>query len=245
MLASTSSPENSGLYADLLPRFRAETGITVRVVAVGTGRALDMARRGDADLVIVHDEQSELAFVRGGYGIQRRTVMYNDYILVGPRTDPAGIKSRLRLSGALEKIASGKATFISRGDESGTHKRERALWRMTSVKNPAGQWYIEAGRGMGGTLNMANELGAYTLSDRATWASFGNKKALMILIENHPPLDNPYSVILVNPDKHPHTRHRAASVFSDWLVSERGQRYIRDFKINGEQLFFPTPPSTQ
>lgn len=239
VLSSTTSTDNSGLYEVLLPAFTRESGIGVRVVAVGTGRALSIARRGDADVLIVHDEQSELEFMRQGYGIRRTTFMYNDYVLVGPVDGDQRIRQAKTLSEALCTIDHIGAAFVSRGDDSGTHKKELSLWRAVLGEVPDKQsWYREVGKGMGATLNLVNEMGAYTLSDRATWVSFNNRGGLEIVIENEPPLNNPYSIILVNPGIHPHVRFTQARIFADWLVSERGLSLIRSFRVRGQQLFF-------
>ena len=240
LLASTTSTDNSGLYDFLLPAFTRETGIEVRVVALGTGRALNIASRGDADVLIVHDEPSELEFMRQGYGIRRDTFMFNDYVLVGPVGDAKCIKCAGSVAEALRAIFEAGTIFISRGDDSGTHKKELFLWRMALGEVPAAKsWYREVGEGMGATLTIANELGAYTLSDRSTWISFNNRNNLEIVVENEPPLHNPYSVILVNPAIHPGIRFEQARVFVDWLLSEKGLALIRNFKLRGQQLFFP------
>lgn len=239
VLSSTTSADNSGLYEVLLPAFTRESGIEVQVVAVGTGRALSIARRGDADVLIVHDEQSELEFVRQGYGIDRATFMYNDYILVGPVGGDRRVSQAETISEALRAIYRIGTVFVSRSDDSGTHKKELSLWRMALGEVPVTHsWYREIGAGMGATLNLVNEMGAYTLSDRATWGSFNNRDRLEIVIENEPPLNNPYSVILVNPEIHPHVRFAQAKIFADWLVSEKGLSLIRDFRVLGQQLFF-------
>lgn len=239
VLASTTSTDNSGLYEVLLPAFKRDTGIEVRVIAAGTGRALSIASRGDADVLVVHDEASELEFVRAGYGVDRRTFMYNDYVLVGSVADAAGVKGSSGVISAFRRIAQGGALFVSRGDDSGTHKKELSLWRSALDATPAGRgWYREVGRGMGATLNIANELGAYTLSDRSTWVSFNNRANLQVVLENDPPLHNPYSVILVNPGRHPGVRFHEARIFADWLTSRRSLALIRDFKVRGRQLFF-------
>ncbi len=242
VLASTTSTDNSGLYDVLLPAFTRDTGIVVRVIAVGTGRALSIASRGDADVLIVHDAASELEFVRAGYGVERKTFMYNDYVLVGPiaaAVEAGGVSETLR------RIAQSGATFVSRGDDSGTHKKELSLWYEVLGGAPSGRiWYREVGAGMGTALNIANELGAYTLADRSTWVSFNNRANLKVIVENEPPLHNPYSVILVNPGRYPGVRFAAARVFSDWLTSERGFVHIRGFKVRGRQLFFPYLPRT-
>ena len=238
-LASTTSVENSGLYDYILPQFSNDSGIEVRVIAVGTGQALSIARKGDADLLIVHDKESELEFMRQDYGIERRVFMYNDYILVGPAADPIEISDANNLVEALQKIADTKQTFISRGDNSGTHKKELSLWKIADLEiGSDDSWYLEVGRGMGGTLNMANQLGAYTLSDRSTWISFNNRDKLKLLVENNPALINPYSVVLVNPAKHPSICYEEAQTFVDWLTTPRGLALIRSFRVKDTQLFF-------
>ena len=240
-VASTTSTENSGLFGSLLPKFQRETGIEVRVVAVGTGQAIKNAERGDADVLFVHHKPSELAFVAEGFGVERRDVMYNDFIVLGPRDDPAGIKGGTDAVAALGRIAAKQAPFVSRGDDSGTHKLELSLWEAAGidVKRASGSWYREAGAGMGATLNTAGGLNGYTISDRGTWLSFKNKGTLVSLTEGDPRLFNQYGVILVNPAKHPHVKAGDAQAFIDWLVSDRGQKAIADFRIEGEQLFFP------
>ena len=240
-VASTTSTENSGLFGSLLPKFQQETGIEVRVVAVGTGQAIKNAERGDADVLFVHHKPSELAFVAEGFGVERRDVMYNDFIVLGPRDDPAGIKGSTDAVAALRQIAVKQAPFVSRGDDSGTHKLELSLWEAAGidVKRASGSWYREAGAGMGATLNTAGGLNGYTISDRGTWLSFKNKGTLVSLTEGDPRLFNQYGVILVNPAKHPHVKAGDAQAFIDWLVSDRGQKAIADFRIEGEQLFFP------
>lgn len=242
VLASTTSADNSGLYDYLLPKFTAETGIEVAVIAVGTGQAIKIGERGDADVLVVHDPPSEEAFMQSGHGIERRTFMYNDYVLVGPKQD----LDRLRqyqdasISEVMEIIATNEKVFISRGDDSGTHKRELSLWELIGVTpHPVGSWYREAGAGMGAVLNIANELLAYTLSDRATWISFNNRRNLTIIKENVPPLYNPYSIMLVNPAKHSGVNHRAARQFSDWITSQTGLTWITQFRVKDVQLFYP------
>jgi tungstate transport system substrate-binding protein len=239
-LASTTSTQDSGLFDSILPRFREATGITVEVVAVGTGRALDLGRRGDTDAVLVHAPAAELAFVAEGAGIDRRTVMYNHFLLVGPADDPAGIRGNPDPAAALHKIAAAGAPFASRGDDSGTQKRERALWESAGVE-PAGAWYRETGSGMGSTLNTAAELPAYTLVDSGTWLAFANRRGLETLVEGGKALHNPYAIIRVNPERHPHVAAAAALAFADWLVSEPGREAIAAHRVGGEQLFFPIP----
>lgn len=243
IVASTTSAENSGLYDYLLPPFTAQTGIQVKVVAVGTGQALALAARGDADLVIVHDQESELAFVDSGCGIDRRTFIYNDYVIVGPATDPAAVANAPSVSAAMVAIVQSNddSVFISRGDNSGTHKRELSLWKKAGIKVQALQRsrYLEIGGGMGRSLNMANSMNAYTLTDRATWLSFQNRSQLRIVVENKPPLFNPYSVIRVSAACHPHVRHRQALLFVEWLTSTPTLHRLQQFKVAGQQLFFP------
>jgi len=240
-VASTTSTENSGLFAYLLPLFTAETGIEVRVVAVGTGQAIRLAATGDADVLFVHHPPSERKFVADGLGLARHPVMHNDFVLVGPADDAAGIGGMTDVAAALRRIGESESVFVSRGDDSGTHKKELALWEAAgSDPHPAsGTWYREAGSGMGATLNTANAMGAYTLSDRATWVSFGNKGDLEILVEGDPRLHNPYGVIVVNPDRHPHVYAVEAQVFVDWLLSETGQKAIAAYHVDGQQLFYP------
>lgn len=240
-VASTTSTENSGLFKYLLPLFQQKTGIEVRVVAVGTGQAIQLAERGDADVVFVHDKASEEKFVQAGFGVKRFDVMYNDFIIVGPKTDPAKIKGLNDPVAALQKIAKTQASFASRGDDSGTHKLELRLWKEANVdpKQASGQWYRETGSGMGATLNTASGLGAYTLTDRGTWISFKNKGDLEIVVQDNPKLFNQYGVILVNPAKHPHVKAKEGQVFVDWLLSAEGQKAIAAFKQDGQQLFFP------
>ena len=242
VVASTTSTENSGLYSFVLPRFSEQTGIEVRVVAVGTGQALHIAQNGDADVLLVHHRPSEDQFISQGYGVTRYDLMYNDYILVGPRDDPASVLSAANVIGAVQRIATNKSLFISRGDDSGTHKKELELWNQSGIDTAkvGNGWYQETGRGMGGTLNMASALDAYTLSDRATWLKFGNKGRLDILFQSDPPLFNPYGIILVNPEKHPHIKTRDGQTFIEWMLSETGQTLIADYRILGQQAFFPT-----
>jgi tungstate transport system substrate-binding protein len=236
-LSSTTSTEQSGLLAHVIPIFRARTGIDVRVVAVGTGQAFQIARRGDADALLVHDRAGEDAFVADGAGLDRRDVMFNDFVIVGPSTDPAGIRGQRGATAALRAIAARSAPFASRGDDSGTHRMEQRLWRVTG-EVPRGGWYRELGQGMGPTLNTAAAMGAYTLTDRATWASFRNRGDLAILFDGDPALFNPYGSILVNPARHPHVKAADARVWHAWLTSEEGRAAITGFRIGGEQLFF-------
>ena len=244
ILQSTTSTQNSGLFDTILPRFRAKTGIEVRVVAVGTGQALKNARNGDGDVLLIHAKPEEEAFVAMGWGVKRYDVMYNDFVIVGPADDPAGIGG-LRLAGlALKKIVRIQAAFVSRGDESGTHKKEQALWKIAAVDplKASGTWYREAGAGMGATLNTAVGMRAYTLTDRGTWLSFRNKADYTILVEGDPQLFNQYGVILVNPAKHPHVKAGLGQQFIDWLVGPEGQSLIAGYTITGRPLFFPNAP---
>ena len=237
-VASTTSTEQSGLFGHILPRFQAETGIELRVVAQGTGQALETGRRGDADVVFVHARALEDQFVAEGYGVERFDVMYNDFVLVGPGDDLAGIRDAENAAAAMAAIAGTGAPFASRGDDSGTHVAEKALWTAAGIA-PAGEWYRETGSGMGPTLNTAAQMNAYALTDRGTWLSFGNRGDLEIVFEGDDALFNPYGVILVNPTRHPHVKAEAGQAFVDWLISADGQKAIADYKINGEQLFFP------
>jgi len=242
VVQSTTSTENSGLYHWLLPQFTAESGIEVRVVAVGTGQALRNARNGDGDVLIVHARAAEDAFVADGHGVKRHDLMVNDFVIVGPRTDPADLKESSQAAAALKRIAETGVIFVSRGDDSGTHKKELALWRAAGLDptGDGGAWYRESGSGMGATLNIAIGMDAHTLTDRASWVSFGNKGHHAILVEGDPALQNPYGVILVNPEVHPGVRARDGRIFIDWLLSPAGQAAIAAFRVNGQQLFFPS-----
>jgi len=237
-VASTTSTENSGLFGHILPIFTDRTGIEVRVIAQGTGQALETGRRGDADVVFVHAKASEELFVAEGHGVERTDVMYNDFVIVGPQGDPAGIAAASDAASALKAIAEARAPFASRGDESGTHTAERALWADAGVA-PDGDWYLETGSGMGATLTMAAELPAYALTDRGTWIGFGNRGDLEIAFEGDPALFNQYGVMLVNSDTHPHVKAEAGQAFIDWLISAEGQKAIEGYAIDGQQLFFP------
>ena len=236
-VASTTSTEQSGLFAHLLPEFRKATGVELKVVALGTGQALDMGRRGDADVVFVHDEDAEARFVAQGYGVRRHPVMYNDFVLVGPRSDPAGARGA-DVAAALGKIASSAAPFISRGDKSGTHAAELRYWAAAGAGGK-GSAYRECGCGMGAALNMAAATGAYALADRGTWLSFRNRGELAVLVEGDSRLFNQYGVMVVNPIKHPHVKAAQAQQFVAWLLSPAGQRAIASYRVGGEQLFFP------
>lgn len=237
-LASTTSTQNSGLFDAILPLFTRESGIDVRVIAVGTGQALRIARNGDADALLVHHRPSEEAFVAEGYGIDRRDVMYNDFVLVGPINDPANMRGSETATQALMSIAEVAHPFASRGDDSGTHKKEQELWAAAGIV-PTGDWYFETGSGMGATLNFATAKQTYTLTDRGTWITFGNKGELQLLFSGDRALFNPYGIILVNPAKHPHVKLELARIFLDWMISEQGQKAIADFRIDGLQAFCP------
>jgi tungstate transport system substrate-binding protein len=236
-LASTTSTEQSGLFAYILPLFQAQTGIAVKVVAVGTGQALAIGARGDADAVLVHDRSGEEKFMAEGHGIDRRPVMFNDFIIIGPRSDPAGIRKAKTAKEAFIRIAAVHAPFVSRGDDSGTHRMELRQWQAAELK-PAGSWYRETGQGMGPTLNIAGELAAYSLTDRATWANFERMRELDALFEGDPGLFNPYSSILVNPAKHSAIQAGDASIWHQWITSPPGQAAIESFRIDGKQVFF-------
>jgi tungstate transport system substrate-binding protein len=239
-VASTTSTEQSGLFKRLLPRFTAKTGVEVKVVALGTGQALDVGRRGDADVVFVHDKAAEERFVAEGFGVKRQEVMYNDFVIVGPKSDPAKAAGKDVLEG-LRKVLATKAPFISRGDRSGTHAAELRYWKDAGIDLSAtkGEWYKEIGQGMGPALNTASAQNAYVLADRGTWLSFKNRGELVVLIEGDQRLFNQYGVMLVNPAKHPHVKNADGQAFIEWLVSAEGQNDIAEYKIEGEQLFFP------
>jgi tungstate transport system substrate-binding protein len=239
-LASTTSTEQSGLFDYILPIFQRESGITVRVVAVGTGQALAIGVRGDADALLVHDRVGENNFVADGNGIDRRDVMFNDFVLVGPKADPAQVRGLRDTKEALKRIAAAHAPFASRGDDSGTNRLELRLWRTANIDvNTAGGWYRELGSGMGPTLNASAGLDAYTLTDRATWANFGNRASLEILVQGDAALFNPYGSILANPQRFPHVKAADARRWHEWLTSAAGRAAISSYKIKGEQLFFP------
>jgi tungstate transport system substrate-binding protein len=240
-LASTTSTEQSGLFGHIVPVFREATGIDVRVVAVGTGQALDLGRRGDADALLVHDRAGEDRFVAEGFGIDRRDVMHNDFVIVGPASDPAGVRGAKDASAALAKVAAAGSPFASRGDDSGTHRAELRLWRAAGVdvKGAQGGWYRELGQGMGPTLNTAAGMGAYVLTDRATWANFKNRQGLEVLVEGDPKLSNPYGSILVNPARHPGVKAELAKAWHEWLTGTEGQKAVASYRIGGEQVFFP------
>jgi tungstate transport system substrate-binding protein len=238
-LATTTSTDNSGLLGVLLPPFEKSTGIKVQVIAVGTGKALRLAREGDVDVVLVHARQAEDALVNDGYGVNRRDVMYNDFVIVGPENDPAGIRGMSDAVAALGNIPASGSIFVSRGDDSGTNKKELQLWEAAKI-TPKGDWYREAGQGMGKVLQMAAELGAYTLTDRGTWLAMQNKLPLKVLVSGDSRLFNPYGVIAVNPDRYRDINYRGAMRLIAWLTSVEGQKIIEDFKINDEPLFIPT-----
>jgi tungstate transport system substrate-binding protein len=241
VVASTTSTQDSGLFEYLLPIFQQKSGIAVKVIAQGTGQALDTGRRGDADVVFVHAKSAEEKFLAEGQGVKRNPVMYNDFVLVGPKSDPAGIKGN-DIAAALKSIKEKQAPFVSRGDRSGTHIAELALWNRDAgidIDKDKGGWYKSIGQGMGAALNMASASNAYVLSDRGTWLSFKNKGDLQILVEGDKRLFNQYGVILVNPEKHPTVKKDLGQEFIDWLLSPEGQKAIANYKINGEQLFYP------
>jgi tungstate transport system substrate-binding protein len=241
IVASTTSTEQSGLFKHILPLFEQKSGIEVRVVALGTGQALDLARRGDADVVFVHARAAEERFLAEGHGVQRFAVMYNDFVLIGPKSDPAQIAGGTDTLAALQKIKGANAPFVSRGDGSGTHIAEVDLWKMAGVDigSEKGPWYLETGQGMGPALNTASSLNAYLLADRGTWIAFRNRGDLEILVAGDQRLMNQYGVMVVNPEKHPNVKRADAQAFVDWLVSAEGQRAIAGYRIGGEQLFFP------
>ena len=240
-VASTTSTQNSGLFEYLLPKFEKETGIKVRVIAVGTGQALAMGRRGDADVLFVHNRVAEKKFVADGYGVDRKEVMYNDFVVIGPKSDPAKIDGGHDVLVAFEKIKAAKAPFVSRSDKSGTYAAELRYWKAANIdiKKEKGPWYKETGSGMGAALNTASGLNAYILSDRATWLNFKNRGDLKIVVEGDKRLFNQYGIMLINPAKHPHVKKTYGEVFVNWVASPVGQRAIADYKIKGEQLFFP------
>jgi tungstate transport system substrate-binding protein len=240
IVASTTSTQDSGLFGHILPLFTRKTGIEVKVIAQGTGQAIDTAKRGDADVAFVHAKAQELKFVEEGFGLARKPVMYNDFVLIGPKSDPAGIKGS-GIDAALKTIVEKKAPFVSRGDRSGTHSAELALWKGAGVEleKAKGEWYREIGQGMGAALATAGAMNAYVLADRGTWISYKNKGDLAVLVEGDKRLFNQYGVMLVNPAKHPHVKVQEGQAFIDWLTSAEGQKAIADYKIEGQQLFFP------
>lgn len=238
VMSSTTSTEQSGLFSHLLPAFKAASGIDIKVVALGTGQALDMARRGDADVVFVHDQVAEEKFVAEGFGLKRLPVMYNDFVLIGPKADPVGTKGN-DIAVALKKISAANGAFISRGDKSGTHAAELRFWKLADLADKKGSGYKECGCGMGPALNIAASSGAYVLADRGTWLNFKNRADLAVLVEGDKRLFNQYGVMVVNPVKHPQVKLAEAQKFVDWVVSPTGQNAIAAYKIGGEQLFFP------
>ncbi|EHK56541.1 extracellular solute-binding protein [Allomesorhizobium alhagi] len=241
VVASTTSTQDSGLFDHILPLFEAETGIDVRVVAQGTGQALDTGRRGDADVVFVHAKAQEEKFIEEGFGVKRFDVMYNDFVLIGPKSDPAGIRGSTDIAAALTAIRTKEAPFVSRGDKSGTHSAELRLWKEAGIDiaSAKGDWYREIGQGMGAALNTAGAMDAYVLSDRGTWLSFKNRGELGIVVEGDKRLFNQYGVMLVNPEKHPSVKADLGQSFIDWLISPEGQEAIGEYEIDGKQLFFP------
>jgi len=241
VVASTTSTEQSGLFGFLLPIFQKKTGIQVRVVALGTGQALDLARRGDADVVFVHARSAEEKFLAEGHGVRRFDVMYNDFVLIGPKSDPARISGGRDIVGALKKIKAAKAPFVSRGDRSGTHIAELDLWKLAGIDiaKDKGSWYRDTGQGMGPALNTAAAMNAYILADRGTWISFKNRGELAIAVEGDKRLFNQYGIMLVNPLKHPNVKKDLGLAFVDWVISPEGQKAIADYRIGGDQLFFP------
>ena len=245
VVQSTTSTQNSGLYDHILPLFREKTGIEVRVVAVGTGQAIRNAANGDGDVLLVHARAAEEKFVAEGHGVRRADVMYNDFVIVGPASDPAGVADMHDAVAAATRIAAIRAPFASRGDDSGTHKTELRLWEQAGVDVAAasGSWYRETGSGMGATLNIAAGMGAYAVTDRATWTSFGNKNGHRILVEGDPRLFNQYGIILVNPEKHPNVRAGLGRRFVEWVLSREGQSAIASYRVDGQQLFFPNAGS--
>lgn len=242
IVQSTTSTQNSGLFESILPIFRARTGIEVRVVAVGTGQALKNGRNGDGDVLLVHARAAEDRFIAEGFGVERRDVMYNDFVIIGPPDDPAAVKGLRDAPAALAKIATAKALFVSRGDNSGTHIKEGSLWRASGIDAAAasGTWYREAGSGMGATLNTAVGMGAYTLTDRATWISFRNRRDFTVLVEGDKRLFNPYGVMLVNPQRHGHVNAAGGRAFINWITGAEGQAAIAAYKVSGIQLFSPS-----
>ena len=241
VVASTTSTEQSGLFGHILPAFEKATGIKVRVVALGTGQALDTARRGDADVVFVHDKVAEEKFIAEGFGVEHKEVMYNDFILVGPKDDPAKVAGGKDITEALKKIEAAKAPFVSRGDKSGTHAAELRLWKEAGIDldKVKGPWYRDTGSGMGPALNTAASMNAYIIADRGTWLSFKNRANLTVVVEGDTRLFNQYGVILVNPAKHSHVKKDLGQAFIDWVVSADGQKTIAEYRIDGQQLFFP------
>lgn len=241
-LASTTSTEASGLFGHIIPQFRESTGIDVRVVAVGTGQAFEIGRRGDADIVLVHDTAGEKQFVENGYGTERQNIMYNDFVLIGPENDPAGVTNADSAVEAFSRIAEDEAPFTSRGDDSGTNRAELRLWESAGVADPSGSWYRELGSGMGATLNTAASMNAYVMADRATWVAFDNRQDLAILFEGDDALFNQYGSLPLDPERHPDLKHDMAREWHQWLQSDEGQQAIGSYRLRGQQLFFPNAP---
>lgn len=241
LVQSTTSTQNSGLYDYLLPKFEEQTGLSVHVIAVGTGQAIKNAKNGDADVLLVHAKSTEETFVQDGYGVERFNLMYNDFVIIGPSNDPEELRSTNTLNEALDKITKGNSIFISRGDDSGTHKKELALWNMADIAPTVvtSKWYRETGSGMGSTIRVAIELNGYTITDRATWIAFEDKQNHAIIVEGYPELLNQYGLIKVNPQKHPHVNTKGADRFITWLLSPEGQKTIAAYKVDNQQLFFP------
>ena len=242
LVQSTTSTQNSGLYSHILPLFQERTGIRVDVVAVGTGQAIRNASQGDADVLLVHAKEAEEAFVASGHGVARHPLMYNDFVLIGPASDPARLARADGLGDGLTRLSAGAAPFLSRGDDSGTHKKERKLWASADLA-PGGQWYRETGSGMGTTIRMAIEMGAYTITDRASWIAFPDKGNHQVLFQGDPALFNQYGVIQIDPARHDHVNATGAKAFVDWLLGEQGQAAIAAYKVDGQQLFFPNAGS--
>lgn len=247
VVQSTTSTQNSGLFEYILPKFEAQSGIEVRVVAVGTGQAIKNAANGDGDVLFVHSKPSEEKFVAEGHGLERFDVMYNDFVIVGPADDPAGVAGMQDVVGAMTKIAEAEAPFASRGDDSGTNKAELRLWKAAGIdpSKASGAWYRETGSGMGATLNAGTAMGAYIMTDRATWIAFGNKGAYSVAVEGDPKMFNQYGIILVNPKTHPGVKVDAGQKFEDWILSADGQAAIASYKVDGQQLFFPNAKAAQ
>ena len=241
VVQSTTSTANSGLYDAILPQFEKQTGIRVNVVAVGTGQAIKNAIRGDGDVLLVHAKAAEEKFVADGWGVDRFDLMYNDFIFVGPDNDPAGLSDATSAVDALIRISSGRALFASRGDDSGTHQKERLLWTSAGIDptTSSGDWYRETGSGMGATLNVAVGMNAYAMTDRATWMSFGNKQGFKVVFDNDQQLFNQYGIILVNPSRHPHVNAKDGQIFINWMLGEKGQMAIANYTLDGQRLFFP------
>ncbi len=240
-LATTTSTDNSGLLRAILPQFELQQGVRVQVISVGTGKALKLAENGDVDVVLVHDRQAEEAFVAAGHGVNRRDVMYNDFVVVGPGSDPAALRGGREVLDAFRQIAARQARFVSRGDDSGTERMERSYWQQLGIVTRGAPWYVSAGLGMGEVLTMAGEMQAYTLTDRATFASYKTRTGLAILVQGDPRMFNPYGIIAVNPKKYPEINFAGAMALIEWLSSTAGRSAIRSFRPNGEQLFFVTP----